>query len=119
MCRLATPVVLIILLFASVGCGPGPGVGPGGKVVGGPCHDDRDCAEASECLRGGDFPGGTCAVFCGDGQACPRGTVCIDTKGGYCLQSCRRESQCRGRYDCDERSVDRSGNRDAHVCVGD
>lgn len=106
----------MVFAFAG-GCGDdGGGVGNGGGLVGGACRDDRDCAE--RCLRGGDFPGGTCSVWCGSDRDCPPGTYCIDKEGGVCLLDCRDSRDCRGGYECSSEGR-RGGPGSVPVCIDD
>jgi hypothetical protein len=73
-------------------------VGNEGSLVGGSCDGDGDCQE--ECLKGGDFPRGTCSVSCRDDADCPAETDCVDKSGGVCLLSCTSRSDCREGYTC-------------------
>lgn len=103
-----------LLAFSlATACG-NDGVGNDGAYVGGSCQDDRDCDE--ECLRGGDFPDGTCSVSCKVDDDCPSGTYCIDKEGGQCLLSCDRPADCRGGYTCKgENNKGHSG--ESLVCI--
>jgi len=105
-----------VSLFGLVSCGDGGSVGLDGYLVGGSCRDDRDCDE--RCLRGGDFPGGTCSVNCRDDRDCPSDTYCVDKAGGVCLLACRRDSDCRRGYDCEDIRRKGGGGR-SPVCIDD
>jgi hypothetical protein len=90
------------------------GVGNNGGYVGGSCQGDRDCDE--ECLRGGDFPDGTCSVSCNEDYDCPSDTYCVDKEGGHCLLSCDRPADCRGGYTC--KGVNNKGHSgESLVCI--
>lgn len=89
-------------------------VGPDGPLVGGSCRDSADCVE--RCVDGGKFPDGTCTVDCRDDRDCPRGTACIDEKGGVCLLECGHDDECRGRYECKNEDREGAGGK-IHVCI--
>ena len=94
-------------------CQPGD-IGNDGALVGGSCRNGRDCVE--RCVRGGDFPGGTCTVDCRDDRDCPETTYCVDKAGGVCLLACGHNEECRGGYSCD--NTDREGaDGRVHVCI--
>jgi hypothetical protein len=112
--RLFSILAPLVLAFGFVHCNEG--VGLDGDVVGGPCRGNRDCAE--RCLRGGDFPGGTCTVDCRDDRDCPASTYCIDVSGGVCLLDCYDRHDCRRDYRCrNKRRRGHSGR--THVCIDD
>jgi hypothetical protein len=111
--RSVVSLLLFVGLAVGSACG-GESVGHEGDVVGGPCRDNADCAD--QCLRGDDFPDGTCSVPCRDDFDCPSGTACIDTEGGVCLLLCNFDSDCRRGYDCDDESR-RGHPGDATVCI--
>lgn len=92
----------------------GGDVGPDGGLVGGACRDGGDCAE--RCVRGGDFPDGTCTVDCRDDRDCPDGSWCIDVEGGVCLLGCAYDDDCRPPYECKDRNREGAGGREA-VCI--
>lgn len=115
------PVLLAFGLGASCGSPGGhgggggcDGAGPDSDLVGGSCRNDGDCVE--RCLRGDEFPGGTCSVECDEDRDCPDGTACIDESGGVCLLSCGRDSDCRGGYDCEDESREGGPGKTA-VCI--
>jgi hypothetical protein len=93
----------VAFIFAR-GCGEE--IGNDSTLVGGSCHDHHDCEH--RCVRGGDFPNGTCTVDCHDDGDCPGGTRCVDRAGGICLLACHDDHDCRGGYDC--KRVDREGH---------
>ena len=95
------------------GCG---GVGHDSDLVGGACLDDRDCVD--RCLRGGDYPDGTCAVSCFDDVDCPDGTWCVEKSGGVCLLGCGHDADCRPGYDCKDVKREHAGG-DVPVCIDD
>jgi hypothetical protein len=102
-----------LLAFALVHCHSDE-VGHGSALVGGSCRDNGDCDE--RCVRGDDFPGGTCTVNCHDDRDCPDGTWCIDKAGGVCLLGCHVDDDCRRSYRC--KSEDREGHGGkATVCI--
>jgi hypothetical protein len=107
-------IVIVALGAFYLGCGDG--VGNAGDVVGGPCHDDRDCARGSFCATGGDFPSGTCTVACNDDRDCPSSTACIDKQGGICLLLCNFDADCRHGYQCNDESR-RGASGSATVCI--
>ncbi len=96
-------------------CGD-PGVSNSGDLVGGACFDHRDCVGL--CLRGKDFPGGTCSVECDFDGDCPDGTFCIERQGGVCLLACEHDGHCRRDYECETRKR-RGHPGDAAVCIND
>src|SRR5689334_16632876 len=109
--------VAALALFASVaalGCGDDD-YGPY-TVVGEACRADIDCAPGADCLRGGDFPEGTCSLPCNTHFDCTPGTACIDTQGGVCLVACGNDSYCRPGYKCKSKH-DRDGVGDSLVCI--
>ncbi len=113
--RVRIPTILLFAALVSVvACGGPINVGNGSPGVGGACNDDFDCE--GTCLRGGDFPDGTCSFECRDDGDCPVGTACIDTKGGVCLLLCDRDSDCRGGYECDDKDREGHGG-EARVCI--
>jgi hypothetical protein len=94
----------------------GDDVGHGGHLVGAACHDHHDCVH--RCVRGDNFPGGTCTVDCHDDFDCPDHTRCVDEAGGVCLLDCHDHHDCRGGYEC--RNIDRHGHGGRiHVCIDD
>ena len=103
-------------------CPPGDAVcnsvGNDGELVGGDCSSDANCANRSECLKGGDFPAGTCSVSCDRQADCPAGTRCVDERGGICLLSCSRQENCRDGYNC-ERVDAQGGGGEPRVCIQD
>ena len=106
-------------LWVGASCGHGGGCGGVGfdsDLVGGPCLDDRDCMD--RCLRGGDYPDGTCTVSCSDDVDCPDSTWCVDKAGGVCLLGCGRDDDCRPGYDCKDVKREHGGG-DAAVCIRD
>lgn len=107
-------IVILLAMIAFAACHGG--VGPDSALVGGSCRDHHDCEE--RCVRGGDFPGGTCTVDCRDDRDCPGDSWCVDRSGGVCLQACDFDGDCRGGYECDD--VDREGHGGRiPVCIGD
>jgi hypothetical protein len=108
--------VLAALPLAACGDDDNFGVGPFSPLVGGPCTDDLDCVSGAFCLRGGDFPQGTCTVACRSHADCPLGAACIDEEHGVCLPECIAELDCRGGYDCKERD-DRNDPGKSRVCI--
>jgi hypothetical protein len=109
-------ILCALALLTCFGCYGEDVVGNYGVLVGGECRDSRDCDDV--CLRGGDFPDGTCSVECRDDRDCPRGTACIDKQGGVCLLLCDRNADCRHRYQCDDqRRRGHSGHE--YVCIDD
>ncbi len=89
-------------------------VGHDGDLVGGSCRDGGDCVE--RCVKGGDFPEGTCTVDCRDDRDCPGDTWCVDKSGGVCLLGCDADRDCRGGYDCKDTKREGSGGKIA-VCI--
>lgn len=87
-----------------------------GPLVGGPCIDNLDCVSGSFCAEGGDFPGGTCTVPCGDHGDCPGPSLCIDKMGGMCALACYDDRDCRRGYKCKEEN-DRARNTKSPVCI--
>jgi hypothetical protein len=112
--RLLSILAPLVLAFGFVHCQDG--VGLDGDVVGGSCRDSRDCAE--RCVRGSDFPGGTCTVDCRDDRDCPASTYCIDVSGGICLLDCYDDRDCRRGYDCSNKRRRGTSGR-AYVCIDD
>jgi hypothetical protein len=112
--RLLLLIGMVFGLALWAGCDDG--VGNDGRFIGGPCDGDRDCSSSSRCVRGGDFPDGTCTISCRDDFDCPSGTACIDREGGICLLLCDFDRDCRPRYDCKPRSR-RGHSGDATVCI--
>lgn len=108
-----TVTVACLLSLTAVRCHHGD-VGNDGGLVGGSCRDSGDCAE--RCVRGDEFPGGTCTVECRDDFDCPEGTWCIDEKGGVCLLGCDVDDDCRGGYECRDRNREGHGGR-MEVCI--
>jgi hypothetical protein len=112
--QFSIPALLAFAALACFGCSDPDDVGTESAFVGGACQDNRDCE--GTCLRGGDFPEGTCSIDCRDDGDCPAGTACIDREGGTCLLLCDRHSDCRGGYECDDQ--ERHGHvGDEHVCI--
>lgn len=112
-------IAIVIGLAGLLGChecGRHGDVGGDGAFVGGACFDHEDCYDV--CLRGGDYPGGTCSVGCDHDGDCPEGTWCIEKDHGVCLLDCRDDFDCRSGYDC--KSKDRHGEPGgAPVCIDD
>lgn len=91
-------------------------VGNDGPLVGGSCRNSGDCVE--RCVKGGEFPGGTCTVDCRHDGDCPDATYCVRKAGGVCLLACGHSEDCRGGYEC--RNTDREGEPGrVHVCIDD
>jgi hypothetical protein len=89
-------------------------VGNSSSLVGGSCIDDHDCEY--RCVRGGDFPNGTCTRACQHDPDCPDGTRCVDKAGGICLLGCEHHADCRRDYEC--KRTDRRGHSgNIHVCI--
>ncbi len=87
-------------------------------MVGAPCAQRNDCAAASRCLTGEDFPGGICTVACTADSPCPRGSVCVEEQEGICLPACVSPADCRAGYGC--KGKPRNGVAgDALVCFKD
>jgi len=107
-------LMMMLALVAFAACHGG--VGPDSALVGASCRDHGDCEE--RCVRGGDFPGGTCTVDCRDDRDCPDGSWCIDKAGGVCLPACDYDEDCRGGYDCESKRREGHGGH-RHVCIGD
>lgn len=101
------------MALASSGC-----AGYAGDAVGAPCRDHSDCPGNGRCLRGGDFPDGTCTIPCDGHYDCPGFAACIDKEGGVCLETCSRDRDCRSRYECSEERNRGSSGR-TPVCIGD
>jgi hypothetical protein len=111
----ALPAVGLVLSLALAG-GCSGGVGNDGGLVGGDCRDNADCTE--RCVRGGDFPDGTCTIDCNDDIDCPRGTACVEREGGICLLLCDFDRDCRPSYACEP--ISRHGHSgSASVCIDD
>lgn len=108
---------LATVMTLAPSCGDSlPGVGNEGSLVGGPCSVAQHCSDVSNCLTGGDFPAGTCAVPCNTDLDCPTGTACTDKDGGHCLLACDLTSQCRSGYKCKGvKRRDKSG--EVLVCI--
>jgi hypothetical protein len=85
-------------------------------IIGAACRSTFDCAPGVDCLTGGDFPEGTCALPCRGHFDCPPSTACVDREGGVCLPRCNNELQCRPRYQCRGRD-DRDGAGESLVCI--
>lgn len=105
---------LALMLF-SAACNDG--VGFDGALVGGGCESDRDCDPDARCVRGKDYPSGTCTVSCRSDRDCPESTFCIDKEGGICLLGCEINADCREQYFCDKKDL-KSGGKQL-VCIGD
>ncbi len=103
---------LLLLLASLAACARD--VGPEGDLVGGSCRDREDCVE--RCVKGGDFPDGTCTVDCHDDRDCPGDSWCVDKSGGVCLLGCDVDDDCRGGYDCKDTKREGAGGRVA-VCI--
>ena len=103
----------LLLLFA-VACGDDD-FAPY-EYLGHACRDDFDCAPGVDCETGGDFPEGTGTLPCRGHFDGPRGTACVDVRGGLCLVYCSNELHCRDRYDCKERD-DRDNGGESQVCI--
>lgn len=106
----------IAALDVLAGCGGGGAVGKEGDVVGGPCSDGT-CADGSECLVEGDFPGGTCTVRCTSQSDCPGGSWCVQENGGTCLLACEGDGDCRDGYMCESKSAMGGPSEQALVCI--
>ncbi|MFP4599543.1 MAG: hypothetical protein ACOC9W_01455 [Persicimonas sp.] len=107
-------LVLLLLSMTLVSCGDG---GEDSRLVGGQCHDNRDCAPEARCLRGGDYPDGFCSVDCAHSGHCPSETECIDNDGGVCLFTCRDDRDCPPRWECEREDL-RGERGEAWVCKG-
>jgi hypothetical protein len=93
-------------------------VGPDGRVIGGPCLDELDCAAGSYCLTGLDYPDGTCTTNCRQDADCRGGSVCVEEEAGICLLPCTVDEDCaRDGYVCRDR-VQRGVVGTVRVCVG-
>lgn len=110
-------VMALTTLLAACGDDGPSGVGNEGDVVGGPCEGSGDCADGSECLSDGDFPGGMCTVACSSDADCPEGSLCVSSDGGTCLLPCNDDADCRDGYECDDRSRE-EGDGTVDVCDG-
>jgi hypothetical protein len=97
--------------------GSADGIGNDGDVVGGPCDAETACAEGSECISGGDFPGGMCTVSCSADADCPEGTYCISNEGGICMLPCDSKADCRDGFQCEGKSKE-DGAGEKKVCNG-
>lgn len=106
---------LLLTSGMTVGCNDGVGWDSG--LVGGNCRDNADCDPDSRCVKGKDFPGGTCTLNCRDDADCPGGTFCVDKEGGICLLGCELNADCRAEYVCDKKDLRRGGKM--LVCIGD
>jgi hypothetical protein len=107
-------MALAVALAGAFACHPGGDVGNDGPLVGGSCRDSGDCVD--RCVKGGDFPGGTCTVECRDDGDCPEFTYCVDKEGGVCLLSCEDGEECRGSYGCHDTDREGAGGK-IHVCI--
>ncbi len=106
--------IAMVLVFA---CGGPNNVGNEGEVVGGPCTTNGDCANV--CQGGGDFPGGTCTLFCNTDDDCPPDTACIGKDNvGLCLLTCSVPADCRPGYSCEGKS-NHGRLGDSLVCIAD
>ena len=92
-------------------------IGNSGDVVGGPCRTNDTCAEGSECIVGGDFPGGMCTLACSSDADCPGATRCISNEGGICMLPCESKADCREGFQCEGKSRE-GGDGDKKVCNG-
>ena len=111
-------ITLVALAAAACGDGSGDdGIGNKGDVVGGPCQTTDACADGSECIVGGDFPGGMCTVACSSDADCPGGTRCISNEGGICMLPCESKADCREGFQCEGKSRE-GGDGDKKVCNG-
>lgn len=108
---------MLFTSLAALGCGDDD-YGPYGPytIVGAECRADIDCEPGADCLRSGDFPGGTCSLPCNTHLDCTPGTACIDTQGGVCLVACANDSYCRPGYHCKNKR-DRDGVGSSLVCI--
>lgn len=117
--KYATSLILSLTMLTSglfmVGCNDD--VGWEGGLVGGACRDSNDCDPDSKCVRGKDYPDGTCTLSCRDDGECPSGTFCVDKEGGICLLGCELNADCRAQYVCDRKDLRRGGKM--LVCIGD
>ena len=89
-----------------------------GEHVGNSCDSDLDCAPRSDCLEGGDFPGGMCSHRCDFDGDCPDYARCVDVSGGHCLLECDDDRDCPADYECKLREREGHGGRTG-VCLGD
>jgi hypothetical protein len=109
-------LILVCLGFLlAMGCTEGSSLG---ARVGNSCDADRDCAPGSDCLRGGDFPGGFCTHECDSDRDCPDYASCVGVEGGVCLISCVDHRDCPPDYECDDRSREGHPGR-TRVCLGE
>jgi len=97
--------------------GNADGIGNEGDVVGGPCDASSACADGSECITSGDFPGGMCTVNCSTDADCPDGTYCISNEGGICMLPCDSKADCRDGFQCEGKSRE-EGAGEKKVCNG-
>lgn len=118
LCLRVSATALLTLLTSACGNDSGEdGIGNAGDVVGGPCQTTDACAEGSECIVGGDFPGGMCTVACSSDADCPGATRCISNEGGICMLPCETKADCREGFQCEGKSRE-GGDGDKKVCNG-
>ena len=124
MCRTFPLASLTIAFVVLAACGDdvssggsADGIGNDGEVVGGPCDAESACASGSECITGGDFPGGMCTVSCSADADCPEGTYCISNEGGICMLPCDSKADCREGFQCEGKSKE-DGAGEKKVCNG-
>ena len=87
-------ILLILLAFSMflIGCE---------AAVGDKCSTSNDCPTGTVCDT--DSPGGYCLVSgCESDEECPEEAVCVFFRKdlSYCLKKCKKNSDCRGKYDC-------------------
>ncbi len=97
-------VSALTAILLSGGCGddrPPGTAGNDSSLVGGPCMNNSECDQGL-CQDGSRFPGGTCALSCGNSGDCPQGSSCGELSSGWvCLVSCVSTPDCRTDYFCE------------------
>ncbi|MGB0678667.1 MAG: hypothetical protein ACPGUV_03290 [Polyangiales bacterium] len=77
------------------------------KQIGDSCQSAFDCSSQGERDCDISQPGGYCTIQGCDPDTCPDGARCVRWRGflartaqRWCMQSCGKDSDCRGDYTC-------------------
>ena len=100
----------LVLLFGLAGCKP---------EIGDDCTLSTDCSSSGDRLCDTTMPRGYCTMTGCKAGSCPDEAICVAYQTGisavpacydpqdqarlqqtYCMRKCKKESDCRGAYDC-------------------